>query len=150
MEKAKNTGSKLVIQRVLNADSETVFKALTAENQLRNWFYPRPEGWSAEVSFNAQAGEAYSLTMIDPDGKKYVHEGEIKEIVPNEKLVFTWNSHAVDNTLVTITLQKVSKGTEITLTHDFLPADEKDGHEEGWTELIERLRDFINQNIEVK
>lgn len=150
MGKTKQTDSELIVQRVFKTDPQTIFKALTQEDKLRQWFHPRPDGWSVEVAFNPIAGETYQLIMVDPEGKRYEHKGEIREVKLNKKLVFTWSSHVVKDTLVTIMLNKVTGGTRITLTHDFLPAGEKDGHREGWTELFGQLSDLINQKTEVK
>lgn len=143
--------SGLIIRRIYNADRKTLFKALTDPEILKQWFFPvREEGWSATVDFNAEVGKNYSITMHDPDGKDYVHSGEFREIIPGQKLVFTWNSHAATDSVVTIELKKVENGTEFTLVHNFLPEDEKEGHKEGWIELLENLKKLLKSKKETE
>jgi uncharacterized protein YndB with AHSA1/START domain len=135
----------LIVERVIDAAPAEIFKALTDESQLRQWFYPIQRGFSVDVEFEASVGGTYQIDMIDPDGKVYVHEGMIKELVPNKKLVFTWNSHVVKETLVTIQLEELEQGTKIVLTHEFKPSDEIEGHDEGWKELLENLDNLLTK-----
>jgi uncharacterized protein YndB with AHSA1/START domain len=78
--------------------------------------------------------------MVATDGKEYKHTGEYKVIAPPEKLVFTWNSDFAQNTVVTVNFSQVAEGTEITLTHAFLPTDEaRKSHTKGWTVCLKNL-----------
>ncbi len=135
----------LVVERVIDAPAEKIFRALTKESQLKQWFYPIQRGFTVEVECDDSVGGSYKIDMIDPDGKVYVHTGEIRELVPNKKLSFTWNSHVVEDTLVTILLDRVNEGTKITLTHEFKPSDKIEGHDEGWKELLENLDNLITK-----
>lgn len=139
--------STLTVSRTIQADKETIFKALTDENIMEKWFFAGPDGWSTTVKSKAAAGEKYK---IDMHGEKetYTHTGEFREVVPNEKLVFTWNSNAVQNTLVTITLSEKNGATEVKLVHEFMPNKEMiENHTQGWTVILERLEGVVtNEN----
>ena len=91
-------------------------------------------------------------------GKKFFfdcqHQGKIscavKEVVPNEKLVYSFQSKTIKvETLVTITLAKEGKTTRLTLVHsgwDALPPGEQaiaDGFDGGWGGHLEELREQI-------
>ncbi len=131
--------SKLTVKRVIKSDPGTIFKALTDQQIMQKWFFAGPDGWSATVKSKASVGEEYQIDMHG-ENDTYTHTGEFREVVPNEKLVFTWNSHAVQDTLVTITLSETDEGTEVTLVHEFLPNEEMvKNHTEGWTVILERL-----------
>lgn len=145
MTKISTSEKTLVVEREINAKAEEVFNALTKESQLRQWFYPIKRGFSVDVQFEAEVGGAYQIDMIDPDGKVYEHRGTIKEITPNERLVFTWTSHAVEDTLVTIELKERDEATTLTLTHEFKPTDKIEGHDEGWKELLENLNNLLTK-----
>lgn len=134
---------ELTVKRIIKADRETIFEALTDRAIMEKWFFAGPEGWSATVKNDARIGGTF---RIDMHGKNdtYSHEGTYKEIIPNEKLVFTWNSKAVQETLVTITLTEVDGGTEIKLRHDFMPDEEmKKNHTEGWTQILKHLEKVV-------
>lgn len=136
----------LTVKRVIDADRETIFKALTDQNIMQKWFYAGPDGWSATVKNDPAVGGAYRIDMHG-DSETYSHEGEYTEIVPNSKLVFTWNSKAVRDTVVTITLTEVDGGTEVKLTHEFMPNEEmKKNHTEGWQQILIHLESVVVHN----
>jgi uncharacterized protein YndB with AHSA1/START domain len=106
---------------------------------MAKWFFG-VEDWSVEVSNTLEIGGKYILNMVATDGKEYKHTGEYKVIAPPEKLVFTWNSDFAQNTVVTVNFSQVAEGTEITLTHEFLPTDEaRKSHTKGWTVCLNNL-----------
>lgn len=134
---------ELTVKRVIDADRETIFEALTDQEIMQKWFFAGPDGWSATVKNDASVGGEYQIDMHG-ENDTYSHEGVYKEVVPNEKLVFTWNSQSVQDTVVTITLADVNGGTEVTLRHEFMPNEEmKKNHTEGWKVILERLENVV-------
>lgn len=135
-----NDDSTLTVKRVIEADPETLFEALTNPEIMKRWFYASDEsGWSATVENNFREGGRYKIDMHGPE-ETYSHQGIYKEIIPNEKIVFSWNSPFVTGTVVTISLSKVNGGTEVSLKHEFLPnEEEKKKHTQGWTQILENL-----------
>lgn len=134
------TDSTLTVKRVIDADPETLWKALTDQQIMQKWFFASGEqGWSATVENNPKVGGSYKIDMHSPKDT-YSHEGVYKEVVPKKKLVFSWNSHAVRDTKVTITLEEVEGGTEVKLVHEFMPNEEmKENHKQGWTQILVNL-----------
>jgi uncharacterized protein YndB with AHSA1/START domain len=128
---------------MIDANPETIFEALTNEQIMEKWFFADPEGVGATVKTKASVGGKY---QIDMHGKEntFTHTGEFKEVVPNKKLVFTWNSHVVEDTVVTITLNKTREGTEVTLVHEFLPNEKLvEGHNKGWNVIFDHLENLV-------
>ena len=80
--------------------------------------------------------------MTAPDGEVHDVSGVYREVVPNERLVFTWAWRTTPEreSLVTVTLRPAGTGTAFTLKHERL-FDEtaRDHHREGWTALLGRL-----------
>lgn len=129
----------LVVSKVINASKEELFEAFSNPDIMSKWFYPN-EDMSVEVSNTFHVGGGYVLKMHSKDGEIYTHVGEYMEIVPPEKLVFTWNSDFVENTVVTVTFSNADSGTEVTISHDFLPEGEmKENHRGGWNGCLSRL-----------
>ncbi len=129
----------VVVTKVVNATREDLFEAFTNPDVMSKWFYP-DDDMSVEVNNTFQVGGGYTLKMHGKNGVTYTHVGEYKEIVPPEKLVFTWNSDFVQNTVVTVTFNELDAGTEVTITHDLLPAGEmSENHRGGWTGCLNRL-----------
>ena len=136
---AEMSENKVVVRKLIKASPEEVFEAFTNPEIMTKWFFGVDE-WSVEVSNTLKVGGSYTLNMIATDGKKYRHTGEYKVIAPHEKLVFTWNSDFAQNTVVTVNFSQVAEGTEMTLTHEFLPTDKaREDHRKGWTTCLNNL-----------
>jgi uncharacterized protein YndB with AHSA1/START domain len=84
-----------------------------------------------------RVGGRFDIVMKNDMGE-IPHWGEYREIDRPNRLSFTWNSpFAEPDSLVTITLRKVGKETELTLIHDRFPSEaSRNGHEKGWTEIL--------------
>ncbi|MBO6523760.1 MAG: SRPBCC domain-containing protein [Balneolaceae bacterium] len=129
----------LEVSKIIDADKASIFKALTDNNIMEKWFFAGPDGWSATVEADVKTGGSYKIDMHSQE-ETYSHHGEYKEVIDNEKIVFTWNSQAVSDTVVTITLTDVEGGIEVKLVHDFMPNEEmKTNHTNGWTAILDRL-----------
>ena len=138
------SNSKLVIKRLISATCQEVFEAWTKPELMQQWLFPLRRGWKAKTSNNFKVGGSYEQIMIAEDGTIYAHTGIYKEIIPNKKIVFTWNSDSVKSTLVTVELCAVDNKTDITLIHELLPNEEqRQSHLGGWQECLGHLSVFL-------
>jgi uncharacterized protein YndB with AHSA1/START domain len=72
--------------------------------------------------------------------------GAYREVVPNEKLVFTWawRSTPERESLVTILIAPDGGGSLLTLIHEqFFDEAARDRHELGWTGSLDKLERFF-------
>ena len=84
--------------------------------------------------------------MQAPDGENHDVSGVYREVVPNEKLVFTWAwiSTPERESLVTVTFQTDGDGTLFTLLHEqFFDEAARDSHNGGWTSAMDKLAEFV-------
>lgn len=131
--------STLTVKRVIDADPETLWEAMTDQAVMQKWFFATGDGGSATVENSPKVGGSFKIDMHSNDDT-FSHEGVYKEMIPQKKMVFTWNSRFVTDTVVTITLQEVDGGTEVRLVHEFLPNKEmKENHTQGWKAILEKL-----------
>ena len=83
----------LVSTRIFDAPRELVYRAWTDPVQLAEWF--PPEGFtSPRCEIDLRPGGVFRLDMQAPDGppfegKVFPGRGEVREVVPNERLVLT-------------------------------------------------------------
>jgi uncharacterized protein YndB with AHSA1/START domain len=83
----------LVTTRVYDAPREAVYKAWTDPKQLAKWF--PPEGFtSPRCEVDPRPGGVFRVDMKAPDGPPfdgavYPGAGTFREVVPNERIVFT-------------------------------------------------------------
>jgi uncharacterized protein YndB with AHSA1/START domain len=139
-------GNSLVLTRVLPAPREKVFAAWTEEAMIKKWFCPG-EGMTVPVAeLDVREGGNYRLVIEDAEGETYSPSGTYEKIVPNERLVFSWQW--ADSDLITrVTIDLKDHGnnqTELTLTHEGFPETEiRDRHSEGWEGCLANLQDVI-------
>lgn len=143
--------ARLVIERVLPADRETVFRCWTDPKHLAQWFGPTVEHSTPIADIDLRVGGHYRLGMRKgSDGETHIVGGVYQEISPPEKLVFTWawetSVQPPDETLVTIEFHELGNQTRLVLTHErFSHAKMRDQHGEGWNGCLDRLGSLFSQ-----
>lgn len=141
----KTSSERLVLRitRTLPFPRQRVFDAWTQPGQLKQWFAPSMEMTTPVAEVDLKVGGAYKIGMGATD--TILLSGRYLEIVPPEKIVFTWNwpkgfYEAMGETRVTVALKDVDGGTELTLVHEgFLTAGERDDHDGGWSGCLKKL-----------
>ncbi len=105
------------------------------------WWGPAPaETLGAEA--DARTGGSFRVRFRTPDGEEHDVGGVYREVVPNEKLVFTWawRSTPERESLVTVALRPDGDATVLTLTHErFFDEDARDRHQTGWSGALDAL-----------
>jgi uncharacterized protein YndB with AHSA1/START domain len=139
---ATQTAAKpsLTIKRRFNAPPAKVYAAWTDPKMIARWFGPTGVE-SVEAETDLRVGGRYHICMHVP-GDQHDVMGVYREIVPNQKLVFTWawKSTPERESLVTVTFKEDGSGTVMTLTHEqFFDADARDRHQQGWGGAIDKL-----------
>ena len=148
------TGEKqFTITRVFDAPREMIWRAWTDPDEAAAWWHPRGVVTPREsVELDVRSGGGYRYTMIAPDGSEYPTVGTYREVVPLERLVFTWGSPGdPDEIMPLITIDLAEHGelgeqTRMTFHIDGIagaPGDENvyDGWASAFDVLDERLGD---------
>jgi uncharacterized protein YndB with AHSA1/START domain len=143
------------------APPSEVFRAWTDPEHL-GWFYndgqPIPD---EPIEVDLRVGGVWRQRMVIDEETSYFTGGVYREIVPGEKLVFSWGAvdgwpeldpeRLDDSPLVTVTLAPAGEGTELLLRvelpegaarerlRDFWPL----AIQNGWGDTVDRLRGSI-------
>jgi uncharacterized protein YndB with AHSA1/START domain len=145
MSTALATKPNLTIKRRINAPPAKVYQAWTDPQKMMRWYAPADaETLAAET--DTRVGGRFRVLMRTSDGGEHDVSGVYREVVPDQKLVFTWawRSKPEWESLVTVTLRRDGDATMLTLTHEQLPdAGERDGHRTGWTGAIDKLERLV-------
>ena len=134
----------LVISRTLKAPPARVYEAWTDPQLARRFLCPN-DITVGDATFDVRAGGRYRIAMINPDGETYVAHGTYREVVPERKLVMTWeweedDPRRVHQSLLTVEFAPHADGTELTLTHENLAnLESRERHGEGWNAIIEKM-----------
>ena len=134
----------LVIERTFNASVEKVWKALTDNEQMKQWYFDIAE-------FKAEPGFEFSFKGIDHEGVVYIHLCKVREVIPNKKLSYSWSYEGHEGvSFVTWELFDEGDRTRVKLTHeglDTFPSIQsfaRQNFEQGWTEILgTSLKNFL-------
>ena len=96
----------------LEAPADAVWRALTDEDELSQWF-------ASEVELNLEPGAEAVFRWADGEERRAV----VEEVEPEHRFAFTW-----DGSRVVIELEAVPAGTRVTVTES--PAA-------GWSRALE-------------
>lgn len=126
---------------VIKARRDTVFRFFTDPLRWAAWWgdgstiEPRPQGL---------------MRIRYPDGTEAV--GEVVEVTPPERLVFTYGYAKgtpvpPGGSLVTITLEEHRDGTELRLTHAFAEPAVRDQHLQGWRYQLSLFANVVANEV---
>jgi uncharacterized protein YndB with AHSA1/START domain len=140
-----STKPSLTLKRRMNAPPAKVYEAWTDAKKISHWFGPE----NAEVSHamaDVRVGGRFRIVFRGPDGEEHDVGGSYREVVPNEKLVFTWAWRTTPEreSLVTIALRRDGEGTLLTLMHEqFADEAARDRHARGWNGTLDKLENHV-------
>lgn len=138
----------LTIKRKFKAPPEKVFSAWTDPEKLVHWFGPAQTVLgSVRANLDVRVGGRFRVSFRTTDGEYHEVGGTYQEVVPEQKLVFTWAWHSTPEreSLVTVSMKADAGGTLLTLHHEKLfDQAARDGHERGWTGTIDKLEAFVS------
>jgi uncharacterized protein YndB with AHSA1/START domain len=148
-----DTTKGFTIVREFDADPQELWQAWTDPDETAAWWHP--DGLHAlrdSVAIDARVGGRYAYTIVnDLTGERHPSGGEYREVVENEKLVFTWGNPDDDPDtapLVTVTLASLGAGrTRITLDLRGIAAAPGDGSfYDSWDSVLDELDAYLRRH----
>ena len=112
------------LHRVLTAPPERVYRAFLDADALVKWM--APNGFTAKVhQIDAKVGGGYRMSFTNfTSGKSHSFGGKYVELTPNERIRYTdkfEDSNLPGEMTMTLTLKKVSCGTELHIVQEGVP-----------------------------
>jgi uncharacterized protein YndB with AHSA1/START domain len=134
----------LRIQRLFTAPREKVFQAWIEPDKMSKWLgRVTPQHSTRILEADLRIGGRYRLEIRSPDGALHLLSGAYREVMPPEKLAFTWSWEGTPDfgeTLVTVEFHPRGTFTEVVLTHEFFPNKEAcNNHTKGWHGCFDTL-----------
>jgi uncharacterized protein YndB with AHSA1/START domain len=138
----KELGQQITKTVLIQATPSSIFRALTNERELQEWFS------NQGATLEPKVGGIFEFRFLRPDGEKHAFRGSILEFVPDRKLSYSWNnanSHSSGEETVTWTLEPVDgNNTRVTVLHAGLSESKEDvpggwSYEAGWTHFLTQL-----------
>jgi len=146
-----NTTNTIQLHRVLRAKPERIYRAFLDADAWAKWL--PPNGFTGKVhQMDAKAGGVYKMSFTNfTTGKSHSFGGRFLELKPHE--LIRYNDKFDDPNLpgemqTTITLKKVSVGTELNITQEGVPAAiPAEACYLGWQESLAQLANLVEPEI---
>jgi uncharacterized protein YndB with AHSA1/START domain len=137
--------------RVLRCDAQKLYKAFIDPDAMAKWL--PPNGFTGKVhEIEPRVGGGYQMSFTNfGSGKSHAFRGTYVELKPGERLVYTDrfdDPNLPGEMRVTVTLKKVSVGTELSIVQegipDVIPAE---ACCLGWQESLAALAKLVEPEI---
>ncbi|RYZ07379.1 MAG: polyketide cyclase [Myxococcales bacterium] len=145
---AQNT---VKLQRVIRSTPERIYRAFLNAEAMAKWL--PPHGFTGKVHHvQAEVGGTYKMSFTNfTTGDSHSFGGEFLELVPNERIVHTdkFDDPQLPGQMrTTITLKKVSVGTELNIVQEGIPSViPLEGCYLGWQESLTLLTQLVEPEI---
>jgi uncharacterized protein YndB with AHSA1/START domain len=140
---------EIVMTRVFDAPRDLVFEAHSSCEHMSNWWGPRKYEF-ASCEWDFRPGGAWRIVHRGPDGEEYGFRGEFREIVPPERIVWTFEFEGMPGhvSVETLTLEDHDGKTTLTATSVYDTVEDRDGMlesgmESGAAESMDRLDEYL-------
>ena len=137
----------LTLTRRFRARPEKVWAAWTEPEKLIAWFgTPKAKPGTLRAELDVRTGGRYRISFDHESGEHFQVSGAYREVVPNEKLVFSWAWHSTPEreSLVTVSIKPDGAGALMIFTHEqFFDEAARDNHAKGWNELFTQLEQVL-------
>ena len=139
------------LHRVLKAPADRVYRAFLDAAAMCKWL--PPNGFTGQVHhLDAKVGGTYKMSFTNfTTGNSHTFGGEYLELVPNERIRNTDrfdNPNLPGEIVTTVTLKKVSVGTELNIVQEGVPAAiPAEACYLGWQESLTLLAKLVEPEI---
>lgn len=139
------------LHRVLRAPAERIYRAFLNPEAMAKWL--PPHGFTGKVhQIKAEVGGTYKMSFTNlTTGHAHSFGGEFLELVPNERIRHTDkfdDPNLPGQMQTTVTLKKVSVGTELTVVQEGIPSViPVEACYLGWQESLTLLTQLVEAEI---
>jgi uncharacterized protein YndB with AHSA1/START domain len=140
---------EIVMERVFDAPRELVFKAHTDPDLISKWWGPSRYTTTVD-KMDLRVGGVWRFVQRDADGNEYAFNGVYREIVPPERLSYTFEFEGMPGHVLveTLTFEEQGGKTRMTVTGSYQSVDDRDGMlqsgmKEGADESYDRLAELL-------
>ena len=143
--------STIRLHRVLRATPERVYGGFLDADAMVKWL--PPNGFTAKVHhMDAKVGGTFRMSFTNfSTGQSHAFGGEYLELTPHERIRYTEkfeDPNLAGEMQVTVTLKKVSVGTELHVVQDGVPAViPAEACYLGWQESLTLLAKLVEAEI---
>jgi len=135
----------IIVEQSFNTSIESVWKAITDIDQMRQWFFENIPSFKPEVGFETQFN-------VQSQDRNFLHMWKVTEVVPLRLIRYNWKFEGYQgDSFVVFELFEENNLTKLQLTaqvlEDFpedIPEFKRESCIDGWTYFIKKsLKEFL-------
>jgi uncharacterized protein YndB with AHSA1/START domain len=148
---AANNTNTIRLHRVLRGTPERIYRAFLEPEAMVKWL--PPNGFTAKVHhIEAKVGGSYKMSFTNfTSGKSHAFGGTYLELTPHERIRYTDrfdNPNLAGEIQVSVTLKKVSCGTELHIVQEGVPGViPAEACYLGWQDSLAQLANLVDPEI---
>jgi uncharacterized protein YndB with AHSA1/START domain len=140
---------EIVLTREFDAPRALVFEALSKPEHLRHW-WGQASSTLVHCELDFRPGGQWRFVERDQDGQEWGFRGEVRELVPPERIVqtFEWEGLPGHISVETMQLEDLGARTRLSVTSVFASVADRDGMlqsgmQQGAGESYDRLEAYL-------
>jgi uncharacterized protein YndB with AHSA1/START domain len=141
------TDEQILVTRRFDAPRHLVYQAWTTPELVARWWHAK-RGEVTSIEIDLRVGGRWRYEMNTTDGQEVAFHGEFREIVPNERLVYTevYEGAPEGEALTTVLFAELDGSTTVDLLMDLGSREVRDiviktGMEDGLQDALDLLEE---------
>lgn len=144
-----NDDKPIIVEQTYDSPIDTVWKAITEIDQMRQWFFGSIEDFKPEVGFE-------TTFNVESESRDFLHKWRVTEVAPMKRISYAWKYDGIpgDSTVVFELFEEDGR-TKLTLTHSVLegfptdiPEFSRENGVAGWEYFIQQsLKDYLKKTL---
>ena len=134
------------VAQVFECPRHLLFTVWTDPHHFSRWWGPKE--WQAyDCTLDVRPGGRWRSSFRRPGGEDVHIGGEYVDVLPPERISFSWNSYgtlnADDESLVELEFVDLGNHTELRITHTKLTTGEAEDMDIGWISALQSLEHYL-------
>jgi uncharacterized protein YndB with AHSA1/START domain len=140
------TDEQILISRELDAPRHLVYRAWTTPELVRRWWSGN-RGEMTTVEIDLRVGGRWRYVLATADGGEAAFSGEYREIVPNERIVYTEAFEGTPDAqaLTTVTFTEAAGRTALAILIRYGSRQDRDAHRAYMKDGLEEALDLLGR-----
>ena len=143
-----NRAEPIVVEQTYGVSKDELWRAITDPEQMPKWFFEQINDFRPEVGFQTEFN-------VHVEGKDYLHQWKILEVVPGKKIVYDWRYKDIPGIgKVTWEVSGSSDGSHLKLMSEGLetfpdddPSFTREAGVGGWNYFIcDSLKEYLERS----
>jgi len=135
----------IIVEQTYSAPVDVVWRAITDEHQMRQWYFDTIADFKAEPGFETEFN-------VRAEGRDFLHQWKVTEVVPMKRIVYKWRFGGyTGNSSTTWELSETPNGTTLKLIAEEIetfPQDDpmftREAGQAGWKYFLQdSLKEFL-------